>query len=173
MKKLFKIYLFAACMMGFLNLAHGQSYDLSPEAQEKMEALSFLVGNWKGSGWMIIPDQQRHTFEQSEKVEMRLSGTHLMIEGKGISNGKVIHNALAIISPKEEGGQFSFTSFLQSGSNGTFKAELKERVLYWYPTEQVRYAIQINESGQWHEIGEYNMGTDWFQFFEMTLEKVD
>jgi len=173
MKKLIKIYLFAACMMGFLNLAHGQSYDLNPEAQEKIETLSFLVGSWKGSGWMITPDQQRHTFEQSEKVEMRLSGTHLMIEGKGISNGKVIHNALAIISPKEEGGQFSFTSFLQSGSNGTFKAELKERVLYWYPTEQVRYVIQINEFGQWHEIGEYNMGTDWFQFFEMTLEKVE
>lgn len=173
MKTLFKIYLFAACMMGFLNLAHGQSYDLSPVAQEKMEALAFLVGNWKGSGWMITPDQQRHTFEQSEKVEMQLSGTHLMIEGKGISNGKVIHNALAVISPKEESGQFAFNSFLQSGTSGSFKAELKGEVLYWYPTEQVRYVIQINESGQWHEIGEYNMGTEWFQFFEMTLDKVD
>ena len=50
---------------------------------------------------------------------------------------------------------------------------MKEGKFYWFPNEQVRYIITLNEKGQWFEIGEYNMGDRWIQFFEMTLDKVE
>ncbi len=167
-----KLNLLIYCLVGVIYAANGQVYELNPDAQDAMKSLAFLEGNWEGKGWMMTQDQKRYEFDQTEEVKFQLSGTHLMIIGKGLSDGKVIHNALAIISPKAEQGKFDFSSFLQSGQKGSFRAELSDGKLYWYPSERVRYVIRINDSGQWHEIGEYDMGERWFQFFEMTLDKV-
>jgi hypothetical protein len=35
----------------------------------------------------------------------------------------------------------------------------------------MRYIIYLNDKGQWHETGEMKRENDWFQFFEMTLDK--
>lgn len=170
--KYLKLHLLIYCLIGVVSATSGQNYELNPKAQEAMKSLTFLEGNWEGNGWMISQDQKRYEFQQTEEVKYQLSGTHLMIIGKGVSEGKVIHHALAMISPKSAEGKFDFSSYLQSGQKGSFSAEWKEGKFYWYPSEQVRYVIQINDSGQWYEIGEYNMGERWIQFFEMTLDKV-
>lgn len=148
------------------------SYELNLDNQRKMAALSFLEGKWKGSGWMMDENRVRQKFEQEEIIEMKLSGTILQIEGIGSADGQVVHHALALIQPVEEDGKYEFTSFLQSGMKGTYPAQLEGGKLIWKPTDQVRYVIQINEQGQWHEIGEYNAGNAWYKFFEMTLDKV-
>ena len=173
MKNLTQILSLILFSLGISTYATGQQDVLNPEIQERMKQLSFLEGKWEGSGWMISQDQNRYTFEQTEEVKFQLSGTHLQIEGKGVSDGEVIHHALAMISPKTEENKFEFSSYLQSGQKGTFKAEMKEGKFYWFPNEQVRYIITLNEKGQWFEIGEYNMGDRWIQFFEMTLDKVE
>ncbi len=147
------------------------SYDLNEAAQKKLAQLSFLEGKWKGSGWMMGQDRVRLTFEQEENVQFKLSGTLMEVEGIGKSEGKVVHHALAVISIAEGEGKFDFTSFLQSGEKGTYPAELIDGKLYWYPVKEVRYVIEINDQGQWFEIGEYNAGTQWYKFIEMTLEK--
>lgn len=152
-------------------LASGQNYELNKEAQEELKNLAFLEGEWHGTGWMMNQSGEKMDFEQTEKVSFKLDGTALLIEGQGTSNGKNVHNAMAIVTMAEGSGKFEFHSFLQSNQHGTFKAELIDHVLYWYPVDNVRYVIQINENGQWHEIGEANSGGTWYQFFEMTLTK--
>lgn len=174
MKNLIKLICFVALVLGIKANAWSQpSYDLNEAAQKKMSELSFLEGNWKGSGWMMGQDRQRMTFDSEETVQFKLSGTILEVEGVGKSEGKVVHHALAVISVAEGEGKFDFTSFLQSGEKGTYKAEMVDGKLYWYPVGQVRYIIQINEKGQWFEVGEYNAGDQWYKFFEMTLDKVN
>ncbi len=121
---------------------------------------------------MMGQDRVRQNFEQEEIIEMKLSGTILQIEGIGPAEGKVVHHAVALIQPVEEDGKYEFTSFLQSGMKGTYPAQLEGGKLIWNPTDQVRYIIQINEQGQWHEIGEYNAGNAWYKFMEMTLNKI-
>lgn len=173
MKILAKILISLSILLGASILTKAQTqYDLNQGSQEAMKILSFMEGNWKGSGWMMGEDRQKHTFDQTEEVRFKLSGTSILIEGKGISNGKVIHHALAVISPGTEPDSYSFSSFLQSGRKGTYQAELKGDDFYWHPSDQVRYIIHLNEQGQWYEKGEYKMGENWFQFFEMTLDKV-
>ena len=106
MKNLTQILSLILLSLGISTYATGQQYELNPEIQERMKQLSFLEGKWEGSGWMISQDQNRYTFEQTEEVKFQLSGTHLQIEGKGVSDGEVIHHALAMISPKTEENKF-------------------------------------------------------------------
>lgn len=173
MKTLAKSFIIIALLISQHGWAMAQvSYRLNESAKQSLSQLSFLEGKWKGAGWIVSQDRQRMTFESEETVQFKLRGTVLEVEGIGRSEGQIVHNALAVISVGSQEGQFDFTSFLQSGEKGTYKAELKEGKLFWYPTEQVRYIIEINDQGQWFEIGEYNDGGTWYKFFEMTLDKI-
>jgi hypothetical protein len=174
MRNLLKILLIILMVSGSqLSVLAQDSSDPSPLAQEEIQKLSFLIGNWKGSGWMIGPDQKQHSFDQEEIIQMKLAGTAILVQGVGTADGKVVHNAMAVISDAEGVGKYDFSSFLQNGRKGTYKAELIDGKLFWYPADQVRYIISINEKGQWFEIGEYKRGDSWFKFFEMTLDKTN
>jgi hypothetical protein len=140
-------------------------------SQAEISKLEFMVGKWKGAGWIIGRDQQRSSFEQTEDIQFKLDDTAILIEGLGISNGRVTHNALAVISFNKLENHYNFQSYMSNGMSGSFKAELIENKLYWYPVDNIRYIIYINDEGQWYETGEMNRNDQWFQFFEMTLDQ--
>lgn len=150
-----------------------QNYETDSIVQEEVLKLNFLIGEWKGTGWIIGQDMIKRAFDQTENVQFKLDSTALLIEGKGVSNGKIVQEALAIITYQGESNQYDFQSFLPSGQKGTYKSELTDGVLYWYPTNFIRYIIRVSEQGQWYEVGEINKVGNWYQFFEMTLDKVN
>lgn len=168
MKKLITLILVLASA---ITLAKAQSSETNKAAQTEVQKLAFLVGDWSGSGWMMGQDRVKHTFDQTEKILFKLDSTAILIEGRGKSQGKIVHDALAIITFQGESDRYDFQSFLPSGQKGTFRSELKDGVFYWYPAESVRYIIQLNDKGQWVEIGEFKQGENWYPFFEMTLDK--
>lgn len=167
-----KLLLSILTLATLISVAHAQIRETDKTAQAEIKKLAFLVGKWEGTGWMMGQDGVKYTFNQTEKVLFKLDSTAILIEGLGKADGKVIHDALAIITFAGESDQYDFQSFLPSGQKGNFKSELKEKTYYWYPTATVRYIIRLNDKGQWYEIGEYNQGSSWLQFFEMTLEKL-
>jgi len=148
-----------------------QNADTGKINQERIRQLSFLIGNWKGKGWMMMQDGKKHSFDQTEKVEFKLNETVLMIEGNGTAAGRNIHNALAIVNYDRNSNQLKFRSWLATGVSGEFKAEVKDGKFYWYPMENMQYIIWLNEKGQWYEIGEIKRNNEWVRFFEMTLDK--
>lgn len=152
-------------------MALAQIVETDAAAQAEIKKLSFLVGNWQGSGWMMGQDGSRHSFEQTENVGLKLDGTALLIEGQGRAEGRVVHNALAIITFNSNDSNYSFFSYLANGRKGDFKGELIDGTFYWYLNEGMRYVITINQQGEWFEKGEMNRGGNWFEFFEMTLRK--
>ena len=157
-------------LVALMSPAFPQSFETDPLSKSKIIQLGFLVGDWKGSGWRMGPEG-RATFDQTEKIRFKLDSTAILIEGKGRSNGRVVHNALAILTYNKSDESYSFRSYLQNGQNAEFKGELIGDKFYWYPTDQVRYIIWINEEGQWYEKGEFRRGDSWSQFLEMTLDK--
>jgi hypothetical protein len=161
-----------ALLTGSLWVA-AQQYQIDREAQSAMSRLGFIVGQWEGSGWIMGMERTKHTFSQTENVQFRLDSTVILVEGLGKTGEMVTHNALAVISFNKEGSGYHFNSYLSSGVGGTFTGELKEDAFYWYPNENIRYTIRINDEGQWYEKGEMNRGGEWFQFMEMTLDKTD
>lgn len=145
----------------------------------RMHQLSFLVGQWQGSGWMIGPDQSRHSFDQTEHIQFKLNDTVLMIEGKGLdqTDSQVIHHALALVNWENDKQEYRFVSTLANGRSGLFKAKINEQgqFVWWMDSTQGtrRFVIELNEKGQWYEVGEFSKdGEQWFQFFEMTLDKL-
>jgi hypothetical protein len=148
-----------------------QSTETDAKLQSELKKLSFMEGKWEGNGWMIGRDGVRSEFTQTENIQFKLDNTLLYIEGLGKSDGKVVHDALAIISFDKEKGHYNFRSYLANGMSGDFMAELIDGKLYWHPTDFIRYIIYLNKNDQWHEKGEINRDGNWIQFFEMTLNK--
>lgn len=147
-----------------------QYSDTDSISKAKIQELEFMVGDWKGTGWMMGKNGKSE-FEQTEEIRFKLDSTAILIEGKGLSKGKVIHDALAILTYNKTDDNYLFRSYLPSGLNAEFKAEVIDRKLYWYPSEKVRYIIWKNKNEQWYETGEYKQGNNWSQFFEMTLDR--
>jgi hypothetical protein len=168
MKK--SILVFALLMATTVSIA--QDLQTNENNKREVSKLGFMVGDWKGSGWMMMQDGQKHSFIQTENIRFKLDSTALLIEGLGYDNGKIIHNALAVVTFQQNDNRFSFQSYLSNGRQGKFNAELKDDKFYWYPMENMRYVISLNEKGQWFETGEMKRGEQWFQFFEMTLDRL-
>ena len=116
-------------------------------------------------------DGQKHPFNQTETIRFKLDSTAILIEGLGKSNEQVTHNAMAIVTYNRSENNYNFRSYLSTGRTGDFKAELIDGKFYWYPNDNMRYIIYLNDNGQWYETGEMSSDNAWFQFFEMTLDK--
>lgn len=162
---------FPALMLLLTTTIFAQDIGTDQINKEVVSKLAFIVGDWKGEGWMMGQDGQKHAFVQTETIRFKIDSTAILIEGFGTNNGKAIHNALAILTYNKTDKNYTFHSYLANGREGKFKAELIDNKLYWYPMDTMRYIIFINEKGQWYETGEMNRGEQWFQFFEMTLNE--
>lgn len=150
----------------------------------EMKKLDFLVGDWKGEGWIEMGPSGRNNFKQTETVQSKLNGTVVFVEGLGkgklASTGQegVVHNALAVISYDSRSKKYQFRAFRADGNFVDAEVTAGTNSLVWGFREpqrniEIKYTIKLNEAGQWFEIGEFSMdGKTWQKFFEMTLQRV-
>jgi hypothetical protein len=144
----------------------------------EMKKLDWLVGSWKGNGWIQMGPQGRKEFTQTETVQSKLDGLVLVIEGQGKSNadGSVAHTALAFVSYDERAKTFRWRAFTAEGRQTDTEAKVGANVLEWglqiSQRGQIRYTIKLDERGEWFEVGEMTQdGKTWQKFFEMTLQR--
>ncbi|MGW8315457.1 MAG: hypothetical protein ACWGNV_07645, partial [Bacteroidales bacterium] len=166
-------FIHAAALLFIPFMLPAQQIQADRNAKRAILKLGFIVGEWKGSGWIMGSDGQRHNFIQSEDVQFKLDSTVILIEGLGRIGDVVAHNALGVISYNGEDQNYTFRSYLSTGQGGTFSAEIKGDTFVWHPGEDMRYVLWINEDGQWQEKGEMNRIGNWFQFLEMKLDRTD
>lgn len=151
---------------------------------EEMKKLDFLVGQWKGEGWIEISPGERRTFTSTETVHSKLRGLLLLIEGlhrgrlPGQAEEVTSHEALATVSWDQEAKLYRFRAHEANGRFQDAEAKLIGGALEWgFRDEQrrvsVRFTIKLNASGHWSESGESSLnGKTWRKFFEMTLERL-
>ncbi|MBL8557369.1 MAG: hypothetical protein JNM47_01500 [Hyphomonadaceae bacterium] len=74
--------------------------------QAAMARLSWMVGDWEGTGWIDMPGG-RQTFRQVERIEMRLSGSVMVIEGRSYAGTPeaLMFNALGVVSYDDMKGE--------------------------------------------------------------------
>jgi len=148
------------------------------EAQrQEMQKLDWLVGRWKGTGWIQMGPQGHHEFTQTETIEAKLDGLVLIIEGVGKAkeDGSTVHTALAIVSYDHRAKRFRWQAFRPEGQIDT-EAKVGKDTLEWslnIPQRgQMHYTISRNAEGEWVEIGEMVQEDQTrHKFFEMTLRK--
>ena len=155
------------------------------EGAAPLEALashpvSKLVGEWRGSGWAMQPDQSRSEFDVVERVRWNLAGTALIVEGYGYLDDEtgerlVGHDAFALVTWDDETETVKFHTrragepFVEHEM--TWDAD-REALVWVLQPNRVRFIITIKD-GVWTEKGEFSPdgGENWVGFLEMTLNR--
>jgi hypothetical protein len=148
-----------------------------------MKKLDFLVGEWQGEGWTEYVAGQRRSSPITEKVEPRLGGMILLVEGlgkkrvEGQQNEVVVHNALGIIAFDPKANLYRLKTFLADGRSTDAEAKFVDDAFQWsFQAPQgfsIRYTTKLTDKGEWFEKGEMSQdGKNWRQFHEMTLKRV-
>ena len=143
---------------------------------QTMRPLAFLLGAWEGSGSITLGPGAAHPFVQTEKVEPRLDGVVVTIEGLGRSptDDSVVHHAFAVLFHDAAHG-FRIRSFTRDGRTVESDVTVGERTLTWGFTagpQTTRFTITVTPDGRWVETGESSRdGTTWFPFFAMELTR--
>lgn len=161
----------------------GQPGDPAAKSKEAMKKLVWAAGEWKGVGHVAMGPGERKDSQVHEKLQFKLEGTVLLIEGRGTrtEGGKemVVHNALAVISFNPGTGKYEMKSWLADGRSTDAWIELVgDRGFDWgfdLPggVGKTRYKMRLNDKGQWVEKGEFTRdGQQYMEFFEMTLDRV-
>ncbi|MCC5648236.1 hypothetical protein LC607_36300 [Nostoc sp. CHAB 5824] len=156
--------------------------NMKPDARltAAMNKLRFMEGQWKGNGWIQF-GPQKNTFVQTEDIRFKVNGTVLQIEGLGVdakNTSQVIHEAFALISYDQAGDRYLMRAIRGNGNYVDAETRLLEDGAFEWKFKspqagEIRYTIRLVNS-QWVEKGEINRdGTNWIQFFEMTLNKIN
>lgn len=176
MRKLF--FALGFSMVALFASAFGQqNADEGKPYVEAMNKLSFMFGEWEGTGWMQM-GASKSEYKVKESVHPRAGGTVVSFEGIGSdkTTGRVGHNAYGVLGYDVEKKEYSLRSYVMNGRSGLFPVKVGDRSIIWEMNagpRQVRYSISIDAKGQWVEKGEVKLDGDrWMQFMEMTLKKI-
>ena len=151
--------------------------------KEKLQAFAGWVGEWQGEGSIQMGPGASKKSAVIEKIESRLDGTILVIEGTGTSldpamkPGTIVHHAFAVLSYDATSQEYKFKTYLFDGKSteAWFKV-LGDNKFTWgfdVPSGKIRYNITIDPGKKtWNEVGEFSKDeTQWMKFFEMNLTK--
>ena len=150
-----------------------------PETLKAVNKLSFLIGNWKGTGWIQM-GPEKHSFDQTETIDSKVNGTVIQIDGLGTDEknpGNIIHQAYAIISYDLEKKEYLMKAYRGDGAQIDADAKLiDDHTFQWGFSNPMAGRIQFTISivnNKWTEIGEMSRdgGKTWFKYFEMVLDK--
>jgi hypothetical protein len=148
---------------------------------EAIQKLAGWVGEWKGSGWVATGAGEREEFTNIEKVQPKVGGSILLIEGHGTRKkesgaGVPIHEALAVLSYDQKTQRYRWRAHDIRGQALDVEAQLIDGGLRWgYRNEQAEVSIRFDihiDGNRWHEVGEVTRdGKAWQKFLEMNLER--
>lgn len=155
-----------------------------PEVPAELDRLDWLVGEWEGSGWVEFVPGQRGAFRGSERVERRMGGRLVVVEGSFVADlpgaGEVpVHEAFGIFryDPSSEGFTFRTYTAAEPGTGGLHDADVDDGEVVWgYEDPRlgtVRYTLTRTEADEWLEVGDATRdgGATWHRFFEMRLAR--
>ena len=153
-----------------------------PAAQvEAVKKLDLWVGEWKGTGWVSLGRDERRDFTIVEKVQRKVGGSVLLIEGRGTKKADkgeevVVHEALAVLSYDEKAKRYRWRAHDLRGQAINVEPKVVDGGIEWgFKSEDrgvsVRFTIKFDKK-RWHEVGEASTdGKTWHKILEMTLER--
>src|SRR5262245_19273440 len=115
------------------------------EQRTAMAKLDYMVGDWQGTGW--IQRGARETFTGGERVQRKLDGLALLVEGDFAATdapSKSVHKTLGVIYYDTKTHKYRFDTWLAAGSHGEHELELLDDGWRWelaYPGGTIRYTM--------------------------------
>lgn len=159
--------------------ASGQAFDPAPAIaaqREAMKPLAAMNGLWRGDATTMLPNGERRTVTQTERIGHLLGGTLKIIEGRGYDrDGKLVFTAFGIVSFNPAAQSYSLRSYAH-GRQGDFPFSPTADGYTWDvpagPGAVIRYTATIAGS-RLREVGDRIVGSEApTRVFEMTLERI-
>lgn len=155
------------------------------ESRAHMRSFDWLIGEWEGGGWMMVPGAGRLEFTSAENVEWRLDGRVLLVEGlhhaavpDASGERPVVHHALGAITWNASRDAYVFHTWLgnQGGSGADNELVATEDGFIWWPATpegapRVEFRVR-RVDGEWVERGTVTLPDgETMEFFEMRLRR--
>jgi hypothetical protein len=142
-----------------------QSRTPNTESQRTaMKKVGFLAGKWSGEARMFRPSGEPVEMGQTEKVEYKLDGLILIIEGTGRnkSDGKPTLQAFGIVSYDDEAATYRMRAF---NDGRWLETEMKlaengKELTWGFTLGEIKThsVLRINDKGEWTELHEITIG---------------
>jgi hypothetical protein len=147
-----------------------------------MRRLQWLVGEWRGSGWLEFAPGQRRPFTIRETAQAHAGGEVLLIEGLGkmpAPSGQgeiVVHQAFALVSWDAGAGRYAMRAYRSGAGWRDATLEVSDTGLVWGFEDprggRFRFTLVHDAPDQWKETGEGSRdGTTWRTFLRMELAR--
>jgi hypothetical protein len=151
----------------------------------EMQELEFLVGTWKGTGW-VLTQNGKQTSAITETFQYKLGGQIAVVDGLGIAKDektgkeRITHQAYGVFSYDKGSEKIKFRWYkAETGEEDETLIEISDKTINWgfevrESGTKIKFTFRINEKGNWFETGEVSRdgGKTWFRFLEMELSKV-
>ncbi len=141
------------------------------------DSLSFLIGEWKGSG-TITKKGQEFQFDITENVNWAANQKAIVVNGVGVNSesNEAVLEAVGLIYRAHDGSGFHIHSVNGEGRDViSGLVSPKMGTLHWeFETEGGKIQYEMSVSGNtWNEVGYFkpNDSTKRYPFLEMTLIK--
>ena len=170
------VFLLALCLAApALSQGRPDPAALAAAQKDAMKAFAAMDGVWRGPAWTILPNGEKHTITQTERIGPFLDGAVKVIEGKGYeADGRVSFNAFGTISFNPAKNAYTLHSHAM-GNVGDFVIQPTPDGYTWeIPAGPmtIRYTAVIKD-GTLKEVGDrLEPGKDPVRFFEMTLTRI-
>ena len=149
---------------------------------QPMEKLSFMVGEWQGTGWSMTRAGKESSIIK-EKVECKLDCHILAVNGQGTrldpstQESVIVHDAFGVITFDNETGKYMIRAHKKDNVVDAELIFLADRLFQWSipaPGGMVRFTVDFTQPGTWKETGEYSSdGITWMKSMEMELKKIE
>lgn len=148
--------------------------------RDAISRLPIQPGVWEGEAWFRTGPGEPQKIQQSERIETRLDGVVLLIEGIGrAEDGTIVHHAFATLGWDAIREKYRMAAWLSDGSLVEPDTSFEDGIFTWSfqvpDGPRMRYRISSPSEEIWEETGHisFDEGATWRSFFGMTLHRVD
>lgn len=152
-------------------------------AQHENNPLSFMVGKWKGSGYMMTREGKQST-TITENVVCKLNCAVLAVEGQGTKTDSltqqsiIVHDAFGIISHDPKNNKWVMRAYKKGEVIDAEIVIVSDKVIRWelplpHNGGTMRFTTDFTTANTWKGTGEYSKdGTNWMVMMQTELTRV-
>jgi hypothetical protein len=152
-------------------------------AQNENNPLSFMVGKWKGAGYMMTREGKQ-VANVTENVACQLDCAILSVEGIGTKEDSLthkqitVHHAFGVISKNPKNNNWVMRAYKKGEVIDAEIVFVGEKVIRWeLPLPDnggtMRFTTDFTEPGKWKGAGEYSRdGKNWMTMSQTELTKI-
>ena len=151
--------------------------------QNEDNPLSFMIGTWKGSGYMMTREGKQFT-NITESVVCKSGCAVLSVEGKGTKQDSltkkeiIVHDAFGVISKDLKSNKWVMRAYRKGEVIDAEIVTVSEKIIRWelpIPNNggTMRFTTDYTTADKWIGTGEFSRdGKSWMVIMQTELNKV-